>query len=134
MKKSSSPQAPRLSNRVLAAIAGGLALSVVLALTNPTTEDYASYVEGQVLRAVDRLDVSTPAQERAIIRAAFRSQGSKLIQGLILPHTLRRNWGLFSLFDTTVLETHVTVLGVGGVFVVLRGMEEITAKVTRLIL
>jgi hypothetical protein len=67
-----------------------------------------------------------------MIRQVFRSQGRKLIEGIVRPSTVRHNWGLLSQYETRVAETKVVVLGIGGQFVPIKGVEEATVAVGRM--
>jgi hypothetical protein len=109
-----------------------LAGAVGLALSNPTTDDYLQFVERELNRALDRMDQSTPSQEQQVIRQVFRSQGRKLIEGIVRPSTVRHNWGLLSRYETRVAETKVVVVGIGGQFVPIKGVDEATLKIGRM--
>jgi hypothetical protein len=109
-----------------------LAGAVGLALSNPTTDDYLQFVERELNGALDRMDERTPTQEQQMIRQVFRSQGRKLIEGIVRPSTVRHNWGLLSQYETRVAETKVVVLGIGGQFVPIKGVEEATVAVGRM--
>ena len=109
-----------------------LAGAVGLALSNPTMDDYLRFVETELGRAMDRMDQNTPVREQQFIRQVFRSQGKKLIESVVRPNTVRQNWGLLSRFETQVADTKVTVLGVSGWFIPIRGVEEVTLKVGRM--
>lgn len=93
---------------------------------------YLRFVETRLSAEIDKMDQSTPRQERDLIKGIFRSQGSKLIESVVRPNTRRNNWGLVSLFETNVLDQPVLVLGMAGQFIPLRGIEEATVKVGRL--
>jgi hypothetical protein len=109
-----------------------LAGAVGLALSNPTMDDYLQFVERELNGALDRMDQRTPIQEQQMIRQVFRSQGRKLIEGIVRPSTVRHNWGLLSQYDTRVAETKVVVLGIGGQFIPIKGVEEATLAVGRM--
>lgn len=95
-------------------------------------DSYLRFVEARLSAEIDKMDRSTPRQERDLIKQIFRSQGNKLVEGVIRPNTTRNNWGLLSLFETNVLDQPVLVLGMAGQFIPLRGVEEATVKVGRL--
>ena len=122
----------KVNTLTLAGVAAGLTIAVGLAATNPTMEAYIQFVEVRLAAEIDKMDQSTPRADRDLIRKIFRSQGTKLVEGLVRPKTTRSNWGLLSLFETNVLDESVLVLGVAGHFVPLRGVEEATLKVGRL--
>lgn len=109
-----------------------LAVCVGLAATNPTLDQYLLFVETEMNKALERMDQSMAARERTVIQIVFRSQGKKIIQGVVRPNTIRRNWGLLSRFETRVLDEEVMVLGIAGRFVPLKGFEEATLKIGRL--
>jgi predicted Abi (CAAX) family protease len=121
-----------MNTLTLAGWVAGLALAVGLAATNPTMDGYVRFVEMRLAAEIDKMDQSAPRADRDLIRKIFRAQGSRLVEGLVRPKTTRSNWGLLSLFETNVLEESVLVLGVGGQFIPLRGVEEATLKVGRL--
>ena len=109
----------RLSLIVLA-----LAVSVVLALTNPTTDQYLGFVQSELNKAMDRMDRSTPEREGTMVRNIFRRHSQELLNSLVRPHTLRQNWGLLSRFETMVLGTRVVVIGIGNQFIPIEGVDE----------
>lgn len=116
----------------LAIIVLALAGAVGLALSNPTMDDYLQFVEQELGRAIDRMDQHTPSREQQLIREVFRSQSKKLIAGVVRPATVRRNWGLASQYETRVADTKVVVLGIGGRFIPVKGLEETTLKIGRM--
>jgi len=101
-----------------------LATSVVLALTNPTTDQYLSFVQAELTKAMDRMDQSTPEREGAVVRNIFRRHSQELLDSMVRPHTIRQNWGLLSRFETTVLGTRVVVIGIGNRFIPVEGVDE----------
>lgn len=116
----------------LAVLVVVLAGAVGLALSNPTTDDYVQFVERELNGVLDRMDQGTPSREQQMIRQVFRSQGKKLIEGIVRPSTVRHNWGVLSRYETRVAETTVVVLGIGGQFVPIKGVEEATLKIGRM--
>ena len=104
--------------------ATALAVSILLALTNPTTEQYLSFVQAELTKAIDRMDQSTSKQEDAMVRSIFRRHGQELLNSMVRPHTVRHNWGLFSCFETTVLGVRVVVIGIGSQFIPVEGVDE----------
>ncbi len=101
-----------------------LAVSVVLALTNPTTDQYLSFVEAELAKAMDRMDYSIPEREETVVRNIFRRHSQELLNSVVRPHTTRHNLGVFSRFETTVLGTRVVVIGVGNQFIPVEGVDE----------
>ena len=116
----------------LAVLVVVLAGAVGLALSNPTTDDYLQFVELELNGALDRMDQGMPSQEQQVIRQVFRTQGKKLIEGIVRPATVRHNWGLLSRYETRVAETKVVVVGIGGQFIPIQGVEEATLKIGRM--
>ncbi len=109
-----------------------LAGAVGLALSNPTTDDYLQFVERELNGALDRMDQGMPSQEQQLIRQVLRTQGKKLIEGIVRPATVRHNWGLLSRYETRIAETRVVVVGIGGQFVPIKGVDEATLKIGRM--
>jgi hypothetical protein len=107
-----------------------LLTAIVLVMTNPTPEQYLEFVELRLRAALDRID--QPDREKSMIQAVFRSQGKRLIEGIVRPATTRANWGLCSVYRTNVLDTEVVVLGVASWFVPVSGVEEAAMKIGRL--
>ena len=101
-----------------------LAASVVLALTNPTTDQYLSFVEAELTRAIDRMDQSTPEREGTVVRNIFRRHSQELLNSMVRPHTIRHNWGIFSRFESTVLGTRIVVIGICNQFIPVEGVDE----------
>lgn len=116
----------------LAVVAMLLAGAVGLALSNPTMDDYLRFVEQELGKAIDRMDQSTPTREQQFIRQVFRSQSKKLLETVVRPHTSRQDWGVLSRYETQVVDTRVVVLGIGGRFVPIEGVEEATLKIGRM--
>lgn len=108
-----------------------LSMCVALAMTNPTTDGYLQFVEQELKQALDRMDQTTPSREQQMVKTIMRSHGHELLATLIRPQTHRRNWGLCSQFETTVLGQHVVVLGIGGHFIPLKGVDEVIVKLGR---
>lgn len=104
--------------------ATALAVSILLALTNPTTEQYLSFVQAELTKAIDRMDQSTSKQEDAMVKSIFRRHGQELLNSMVRPHTVRHNWGLLSCFETTVLGVRVVVIGIGSQFIPVEGVDE----------
>jgi len=110
----------------------GLSIAVVLALTNPTTDQYLAFIQSELSQAIEHMDPSTPERERTVIQNIFRSHGRELIQGVVRPNTIRRNWGLLCRFETKIIDVHVVVVGIGGHFIPLEGVDEALLKLGRL--
>ncbi|TKB95001.1 MAG: DUF4359 domain-containing protein [Nitrospira sp.] len=101
-----------------------LAVSVALALTNPTTDHYLGFVQAELTKAIDRMDQSTPQREGTVVRNIFRRHSQELLDSMVRPHTTRQNWGILSRFETTVLGTRVVVIGIGTQFIPVEGVDE----------
>lgn len=116
----------------LSAIVGVLAGAVGLAWSNPTMDDYMRFVERELGNAIDRMDQGMPNREQQFIRQVFRSQSQKLLESFVRPNTARHNWGILSQYETRVADTRVVVLGLGGRFIPLQGVEEAALKIGRM--
>ena len=101
-----------------------LAVAVVLALTNPTMDQYLSFVQAELTKAMDRMDQSTSEREETVVRNIFRRHSQELLNSVVRPHTMRKNWGVLSWFETTVLGARVVVIGIGSQFIPVEGVDE----------
>lgn len=108
----------------LSLVTMALAVSVLLALTNPTTEQYLSFVQAELTKAIDRMDPSASEREGTVVRSIFRRHSQELLNSMVRPHTVRHNWGLLSRFETTVLGTRVVVIGICNQFIPIEGVDE----------
>ena len=108
----------------LSLVVTALAVSVALARTNPTTDQYLSFVQAELAKAMDRMDQSTPEREGTVVRNIFRRHSQELLNSMVRPHTIRQNWGVLSRFETTVLGTRVVVIGIGSQFIPVEGVDE----------
>jgi hypothetical protein len=108
----------------LSLVATALAVSVALALTNPTTDQYLGFVQAELAKAMNRMDQSTPEREGTVVRSIFRRHSQELLNSMVRPHTMRQNWGVLSRFETTVLGTRVVVIGIGNQFIPVEGVDE----------
>ncbi|THJ24649.1 MAG: DUF4359 domain-containing protein [Nitrospira sp. CG24E] len=115
----------------LSLVATVLAVSVLLALTNPTTDQYLHFVQSELTKAIDRMDQSVPEREGAVVKSIFLRHGKELIESVVRPHTLRQNWGLLSRFETTVLGNRVVVIGIGNQFIPIEGVDEAVMSLGR---
>jgi hypothetical protein len=113
-----------MSHLHLSLVVAALAISVLLALTNPTTDQYLGFVQAELGKAIDRMDQSTPQREGAAVRNIFHRHSKELLDSVVRPHTMRQNWGVLSRFETTVLGTRVVVIGVGNQFIPVEGVDE----------
>lgn len=122
-----------MSNANLAVLAGVLGICVALALTNPTSQEYGTFLQAQLGLAVTRMDQSLSGQERAMMQSLYATQGAKLIELVLQKYTQRRNFGFFCLFESRVLEQKVVVVGVASRFIPVEGVEEATVKLGQLV-
>jgi hypothetical protein len=114
-----------------------LAVAVLLAATNPTTEQYSEFLEKSLARALERMgedSAQETAHEKQMIRNVIKSQGKQVIQALTRSNTTRRNYGFFSIFETTALGVSVEVVGVANRFFPREDEQEIIKKLGRLIM
>lgn len=109
-----------------------LILSIALVLLNPTMDDYLLFVEAELGKAMDRSDQSRSTREQAMLKSIFRSHSHELVDTAVRPHTIRRNWGIASVYDTALFDARITVLGIGGSFIPLRGIDEAILRLGRL--
>ncbi len=116
----------------LSMIVVALIILIGLAWSNPTMDDYLRFVEQELGNAIDRMDQATSTREQQFIRQVFRSQSKKLLESVVRPSTTRHNWGILSQYETQVVGTNVVVLGIGGRFIPLEGVEEATLKIGRM--
>ena len=122
-----------MSNRLLLMLVLLLAVCVALAATNPTTRDYGTFLQASLSQALERMDRSEPTNQRKIIRDLLTAQGARVIESLIRSNTVRRNYGLFSIFETHAFDVRVVVVGVGRHFFPAEGQEEIAKKLGQLV-
>ena len=113
-----------MSHLHLSLVVVALAISVLLALTNPTTDQYLGFVQAELGRAIDRMDQSTPRREGTVVKNIFHRHSKELLDNMVRPHTMRQNWGVLSRFETTVLGTKVVVIGIGNQFIPVEGVDE----------
>ena len=109
-----------------------LGVSIGLALSNPTMDDYLLFVETELGKAMDRSDQSQSTREQTMLKSIFRSHSHELMNTAVRPHTVRRNWGLMSVYETTVLDSRIVVLGVAKYFIPLKGIDEAIVRLGRL--
>jgi len=111
----------------------GLGLGIALVLSNPTTDDYLLFVEGQLGKAMDRGEQNNQStREQAMLKSIFRSHSHELMETAVRPHTLRRNWGVMSIYETSLFDVRIVVLGVAGSFIPLKGIDEAILRLGRL--
>lgn len=108
----------------LSLVVAVLAVSVILALTNPTMDQYLAFVQSELTKAMDRMDQSTPEREGTVVKNIFRRHSQELLNSMVRPNTVRQNWGVLSRFETTVLGHRVMVIGIGNQFIPIEGVDE----------
>ena len=109
-----------------------LGLGVGLVLSNPTMDDYLLFVEGQLGKAMDRSEQNHSGREQAMLKSIFRSHSHELMETAVRPHTIRRNWAVMSIYETSLFDVRIVVLGVGGSFIPLKGIDEAILRLGRL--
>ena len=101
-----------------------LSMSNGLVVPNPTRAAYLLFVEAELSKAMARSDDGHSTREQAMLRSIFRSHSHELVDSAVRPHTIRRNWGLGSVYETSVFDTRIVVLGAAGYFIPLKGVDE----------
>jgi hypothetical protein len=109
-----------------------LSLSVGLVLSNPSKDDYLDFVETELKKAMDRSALEQSNRDNAMVRSIFQSHSHELVQSFVGPRTIRRNWGLVSFYESRLSDTDILVLGVGGQFVPLKGIDESILRLGRM--
>jgi hypothetical protein len=123
-----------ISNRVLIVFVSLLTLCVALAATNPTMTQYGRFLDTQLTKALARMNPEEANSQQKIMRDILTTQGKKAIDSLTRSNTVRRDYGLFSIFTTRVFQVEVAVIGVGAQFIPLDSQEELIKKLGRLML
>ena len=124
----------KISNAVLVILVSLLAVCVTLAATNPTTDQYGRFLETQLANALARMKPEDANSQQKIMRDILATQGKKVIDSLTRSNTVRRDYGLFSLFTTRVFQVEIAVVGVGTQFIPLDNQEALIKKLGRLML
>ena len=109
-----------------------LGLGVALVLSNPTMDDYLLFVEGQLGKAMDRSEQNHSGREQAMLKSIFRSHSQELMETAVRPHTIRRNWAVMSIYETSLFDVRIVVLGAAGSFIPLKGIDEAVLRLGRL--
>lgn len=125
-----------MSNIVLAILVVLLGCCVGLASTNPAAQEYDEYWERLISQALTRTDSTESTYDQNTVRDLLRSQGKFVIKSVIRPNTTRRNYGLFSIFETRALGVRLVVLAIAGTFIPVEGddIEEATRKLGQIML
>lgn len=124
----------RISNTVLVILVTVLAVCVTLAATNPTMAQYGRFLETQLSNALARMNADDANSQHQVMRDILMSQGKKVIESLTRSNTVRRDYGLFSVFTTRVFQVEIAVVGIGTRFIPLDSQEELIKKLGRLML
>ena len=124
----------KISNTVLVILVSLLAVCVTLAATNPTTDQYGRFLETQLANALARMKPEDANSQQKIMRDILATQGKKVIDSLTRSNTVRRDYGLFSVFTTRVFQVEIAVVGVGTQFIPLDNQEVLIKKLGRLML
>jgi hypothetical protein len=109
-----------------------LGLGVGLVLSNPTMDEYLLFVEGQLGKAMDRSEQNHSGREQAMLKSIFRSHSHELMETAVRPHTIRRNWAVMSIYETSLFDVRIVVLGAAGSFIPLKGIDEAILRLGRL--
>ena len=109
-----------------------LGLGVGLVLSNPTMDDYLLFVEGQLGKAMDRSEQNHSGREQVMLKSIFRSHSHELMETAVRPHTIRRNWAVMSIYETSLFDVRIVVLGAAGSFIPLKGIDEAILRLGRL--
>ncbi|WP_447972818.1 DUF4359 domain-containing protein [Nitrospira sp. Kam-Ns4a] len=113
-----------MSTAGLASLVVVLAVCVGLAASNPTMDEYDQFVLAQLEAVLSRSGSRAQPRERALVAHLFAFQSRQIMDSLIRPNSRQWNYGLFSLFETRLLDQRVLVLGIGHQFLPLAGVEE----------
>jgi hypothetical protein len=124
----------KISNTVLVVLVSLLMVCVALAATNPTMTQYGRFLDTQLTKALARMSPEETNSQQKIMRDILATQGKKVIDSLTRSNTVRRDYGLFSIFTTRVFQVEVAVVGVGTQFIPLDSQEELIKKLGRLML
>ena len=124
----------KISNTILVVFVSLLILCVTLAATNPTMTQYGRFLDTQLTKALARMNPEEAGSQQKIMRDILTTQGKKVIDSLTRSNTVRRDYGLFSIFTTRVFQVEVAVVGVGAQFIPLDSQDELIKKLGRLML
>lgn len=111
-----------------------LGTAVFLAVTNPSSKDYESFLQSQIVAALERMDAQPSVRERAIYRDVIRAHGNQVVHTFVLPATLRTDYGLWSVFETRLFGVDVVVYGVAGHLIPKDKPDTLTRKVGAMVM
>jgi len=89
-------------------------------------------VETELRKAMDKSELNQSNRDSAMVRSIFQSHSRELVRSFVGPRTIRRNWGLVSFYESRLSDTDILVLGVGGRFVPLKGIDESILRLGRM--
>ena len=119
---------------MLLALVFVLGIAVALAISNPSSQDYESFLQDQILAALERMDAQPSARDQAIFREVIKTHGNQVVHAFVLPATLRTNYGLWSVFQTRLFGVDVIVYGVAGRFIPKDDPDALTRKVGAMVM
>jgi hypothetical protein len=67
-----------------------------------------------------------------MLKSIFRSHSHELMETAVRPHTIRRNWAVMSIYETSLFDVRIVVLGAAGSFIPLKGIDEAILRLGRL--
>ena len=123
-----------MGTKALAVVTIILGLGFWLAWTNPTAKAYEHFQDQLLSRAVDRLESSGGGKKEGVLRQLAKTRSGMFFKSLVRSQTVRRNYGLFCLFETKLLGTKIVVLGVGGKFIPLTDVDDALREVEQSVL
>jgi len=109
-----------------------LGLAVGMVLTNPSMENYLDFVESELKKAIDRGELSPSDRDMSVVRSIFLSHSHEVVRSFVGPRTVRSDWGLVSLYRSRIVDSEILVLGVGGQFVPLKGIDDEILRLGRM--
>ena len=62
----------------------GLAVSVVLVLSNPTMDEYLGFVQGELTKAMDRMEQTNARARGAMVEMIFRRHSQELLKSMVV--------------------------------------------------
>jgi hypothetical protein len=119
---------------MLSAIVVLLGAAVGLAISNPSSLDYESFLQGQIVAALERMDAQPSARDHAIFREVIKTHGNQVVHTFVLPATLRTNYGFWSVFQTQLFGVDVVVYGVAGRFITRDDPEVLIRKLGAMVM
>ncbi len=87
-------------------------LAVILVVTNPSMDDYQSYIRQQVMKEIHKSNETPLGQVFGPLAGGFAGT-------LIASQTIRNDYGLFSIYEFTFGKKRLRLIGIYKNFVVL---------------